>query len=445
MQTALTTRTRSIFRQSDRPVPEPHPERTLGAGNRNRVRPRTSGEDGLQSGVVDLAAYRSRTDRVLPDGVAQVRYVAANRLVDGIGQDDGRPLGADLDWLQSLPTSHSLNLDGNDGPLREARVLVAPHCYSDRSYDHRAWEVWRSVNDFEPRSLTASEWASVRDFVRATVTEAQKRTDARYPTKKLMGTLTALTRWAVLVACLPVEKSLILHRDTIAEYIARGCPTLAPTSQATRRTMLLRIAEAVLPPDERVSRLQPVYRDNPARPYEVHEQMALRSWAVGQTTPQRRRDCRTILALGLGAGLSTHDILGLRVRDITADPQGVLTTVRGEREVPVLWQWEQELIDLLAERDADQWAVGPQRSTTAKNWLHSFINRTQPEVGAVPTVGRMRNTWLLHHMATGTPLGPLAAAAGLQTFRTIEKLFPYLPPPTRDEVRAAMRRHLRSV
>ena len=44
----------------------------------------------------------------------------------------------------------------------------------------------------------------------------------------------------------------------------------------------------------------------------------------------------------------------------------------------------------------------------------------------VPNVGRMRNTWLLHHMATGTPLGPLAAAAGLQTFRTIEKLFPYL-------------------
>ena len=147
----------------------------------------------------------------------------------------------------------------------------------------------------------------------------------------------------------------------------------------------------------------------------------------------------------MGAGLSTHDILGLRVRDITADDHGVLIAVRGERDVPVLWQWEQELIDLIAEREGQQWAVGPQRSTTTKNWLHSFISRTQPEVGVTPTVGRMRNTWLLHHMATGTPLGPLAAAAGLQTFRTIEKLFPYLPPPTRDEVRAAMRRHLRSL
>lgn len=54
---------------------------------------------------------------------------------------------------------------------------------------------------------------------------------------------------------------------------------------------------------------------------------------------------------------------------IKADDHGVLITVRDERDVPVLWQWEQELIDLIAEREGQQWAVGPQRTVTTKNWL----------------------------------------------------------------------------
>lgn len=52
--------------------------------------------------------------------------------------------------------------------------------------------------------------------------------------------------------------------------------------------------------------------------------------------------------------------------------------------------------------------------------------------------------WLLHHMTMGTPIGPLVCAAGLQTFRTIEKLLPLLPEPSQDEVRRSMRRALRA-
>ena len=130
------------------------------------------------------------------------------------------------------------------------------------------------------------------------------------------------------------------------------------------------------------------------------------------------------------------------------DGQGVLLRVevsRHPREVPVLWSWEQPLLDMLATRDPEELVVEVKRQEGNANWLNYFISRTNAENGLKPDSRRLRNTWLLHHLGTGTPLGPLAHAAGLETFRSIEKLFPLLPQPTRDEVRRLMRRPVRSV
>lgn len=295
--------------------------------------------------------------------------------------------------------------------------------------------------------MAPGEWALIAQFVRQSTLTAQSMYDGRYETKDMIGAVAWLTRWVTQVACLPMEPSVIFHRDTIAEYVAHGCESLTPGSRSTRRAMLLRVAEAVLPTDERVTRLESLHRDNPGVPYSEFEQRKLRSWAEGQTTPTRRLDCQVILALGLGAGLPSGDILRLRVRDITVDDLGVLLLAGSEgavRDVPVLGSWEQVLVDLGAVREPDEWVVGVQR-LGGKNWLSDFFARTQPEGGLRPSPLRMRNTWLVHHMSSGTPLGPLAAAAGLETFRTIEKLLPFVPEPTQDEVRRAMRRALRSV
>lgn len=304
------------------------------------------------------------------------------------------------------------------------------------------------IQTYTPSGISEAQWQPIAAFVRSTTMTAQERHAGRYITKNMVAAVTILTHWATQVACLPLETSVVFHRDTIAEFIASGCERMNPNSRSSRRSMLLRVAEAVLPEGERVTRLQAVHKDNPGRPYSEFEQRALRSWAEGQTTPARRVDCRTILALGLGAGLATPDILALRAQDIVSDDLGVLIQVDrpgSTRDVPVLWQWEDALVDLLAVRDPGEWAVGTQRTGTSSNSLNAFLSKTQPEAGKRPRMTRLRNTWLVHHLSTGTPLGPLSVAAGLETFRTIEKLLPFLPEPSRAQVRTSMRRPLRSV
>ncbi|OLT39506.1 hypothetical protein BJF86_08860 [Serinicoccus sp. CNJ-927] len=182
------------------------------------------------------------------------------------------------------------------------------------------------IADYRPNRMPPSEWEDVAEFVRAVVTEAQAHYAGRYDTKDMLVTVADLARWASAVACLPLERSVIFHRETVADYASDACGHMTLNSAATRRSMLLRVAEAVLPPEERVAPLAPLNHDAPPRPYSKFEQRGFRSWAQGQTTAARRLDSRVILALGLGAGLATPDLRSLRVKDIVVDHLGVLVS-----------------------------------------------------------------------------------------------------------------------
>lgn len=298
------------------------------------------------------------------------------------------------------------------------------------------------ITDYRPATIPAPAWNRIADFTRTVAADTQTCHGNRFNTRDLMGALAHHIHWVTDAACLPLNRSVVFHRDVIEDYIAHGTPTLGPGSRATRRSFLLRAAEAVLPDDERVTRLYPHHKDAPARPYSEFEQRALRSWAVGQTTAQRRMVCHTILALGLGAGLGTADMMSLRVEQIDADDQGVVIHVTRpgvERDVPVLAAWEQPLINVLAARGLDDWVIGARRAGVNKNWMTQFLSRALPERGVTVEIARLRNTWLVHHITAGTPLGPLAFAAGLETFRTIEKVLRYVPQPSHDEARAHLR------
>lgn len=183
------------------------------------------------------------------------------------------------------------------------------------------------VSAYEPVSLTENDWEKVRAFVRVVVEKAKADPNSPYSAKNLMGHVTAHVAWCHRIAGLPLEVSVVFDRDIIGEACERAFPSLTTGTLATRRSALLFVAQRVLPQGQRTARLKPLRDDKVAMPYDETEQLALRSWARGQTTPVRRRDCHTILALGLGAGLPAPDILRLRVRDIHVDPQGVLLRV----------------------------------------------------------------------------------------------------------------------
>lgn len=447
MQTDLTSLTRGVLRRGDRPVPQAPPESAFSAGDRDRIRPRLSTQDGLKGRVIDLGAYRRRADRVVADGLVEIEDVVPYGLVDGIRDGGHRPVLTDLDRPQPLSAPHGARLANKARGFSGAAPLVTPDCYTGRSYDQMQQEVGVDVASYSPDGMEPWEWDRIAAFVRQTTLTAQKHHSGRYQTKDMIGAVATFTWWVTEVACYPMETSVVFHRDTITDYIDTGCDSLTPGTRATRRAMLLRVAEAVLDLEERVERLAPVHKDNPLRPYSEFEQRQLLSWAEGQTTPTRRLDCHLILALGLGAGLSSPDILSLTAGQVVVDHLGALIRVQrrgAERDVPVLAAWEQPIVDAVSMREPDGWLVGTRRGENS-NWINHFLAKTQPEAGRRPNVSRLRITWIVHHLNTGTPLGPLSVAAGLKTFRTIEKLLPFVHAPSQDEVRRSMRRALRVV
>lgn len=447
MRTGLTSRTRGVFRQDDRPVPQARPEAAFSASNSDRIRPGLTRQHSVQGGVVHLGAYRRRTDRVPSDGLAEVKHVAADGLLNRVGDGDEGPALADLDRLQSFSSPHGARLANKDRAFPGATPFVLSSCYGSRNYEQQQRKVDVDVAAYSPDGMETWEWDRIAEFVRQSTLTAQAHHAGRYQTKDMIGAVAGFTWWVTEVACYPMETTVVFHRDTISDYIASGCDTLKPGTRATRRSMLLRVAEAVLGPDERVERLAPVHMDNPLRPYGEIEKRQLLSWAEGQTTPTRRLDCHLILALGLGAGLSSADILSLTTEHVFVDALGVLIQLQrpgGEREVPVLAAWERPIIDAVRAREPGGWLVGSRRGTNS-NWVNHFLSKTQPESGRRPLVSRLRNTWIVHHLDSGTPLGPLSVAAGLETFRTIEKLLPFVQEPSQDEIRRCMRRTLRAV
>lgn len=445
LPTILTSLTRAVFRQGDGAAPEPSPEPVFGARHRDRVRPRFPVQDGVERRVVDLSARRRGTDRTVLDCGPQVDNVSPHSLVNRVKHGSQWPVVTDL--VRPVPpvSSHTPKVPSAPIVPSDRGRNVGAHPYGDRNYELLGVGAMDEVLAYVPARMDPREWGAIAGYVRDVTLTALERYEGRYNAQDMIGAVAGLTRWATQVACLPMEVEVVFHRDTIAEYIARA--ELSVSSRATIRSRLLRVAEAVLPAEERVTRLQPLRADDPVRPYSEFEQRRLRSWAEGQTTPTRRMECRAILSLGFGAGLASSDIIALHARDILTDDLGVLIRVPGNRarDVPVLAAWEQGIVDLQAARAGDDWLLGARRTSGGKNWLNNTIAASSPEGTLWPVPARMRNTWLLHHMTVGTPLGPLAAAAGLETFRTIEKLLCFVPEPTVDEVRRSMRRSLRAV
>jgi integrase len=297
------------------------------------------------------------------------------------------------------------------------------------------------IKSFEP-TMSQRDWAAVEEFSRSVVADAAPKTTAA--AVDLLTAVSRLALWCHKSAGYPLEREVVFDRDVISEYVTHGCPELRTKgSRGTRRSLLLRVAESVLPPQERVARLEALCVANPRAPYTEAEQISLRSWAAGQVTAQRRQDCHVLLALGLGAGLSSGEMMALRVSDIEADDEGVLVHVHGKRDrvVPVLGHWEPALANLRETCNPAEPALGANRTTMNPNWVSNFVSKTQGSLK--PNSQRMRNTWIVHHLTARTPFYALVVAAGLETTEMLDRLLRFVPRPTQDEVRAALRQAVR--
>ena len=298
------------------------------------------------------------------------------------------------------------------------------------------------IHNYTP-NIPAEHWENIEDFVRAAVIRTAPTTP--YKANKLFSAVTPFVHWA-WKAGHHLDNATIFDRWLIEEFIATACPTTwSAATKGNQRSVIFRVAEAVLGLDARTPRALPLASADPSRPYSNAEIVALRSWARSQGTVLQRQNSSVLLAFCAGAGLAAEDIACVRVRDVTVRDDGSVTVrVPGRRPrlVTVLAAWEGDAASCVAGRDPDEYVLVPGRTDGAfKNVCTKFVSNTTGVIK--PSSQRLRATWLVHHLAVGTPVKVLLEAAGIGSLNALTRYIQFVPDVDPSVARRRLRDEMR--
>jgi hypothetical protein len=291
---------------------------------------------------------------------------------------------------------------------------------------------------FEPLIDTAV-WLAVREFVTEAVADCAGRT--AYESKVLNIAAAQLAGWAWQSAGLPLERRIIFHRDTIAEFIVTGALHWKPAGRGNLRSQLLRMSEVLLDHSVSLRRLGALPPSDAAEPYADRDLVRLRNWADSQSTVFRQTNASVLLALGAGAGLSASEIGRLRIGDIHVDDSGVMIDVSVDRvrSVPVLRVWESILADRAATLPPESFVFRENHTVDYPNLISSFIVRSGT-MAVRPTSQRLRATWIVTHLAAGTPVVELMRAPGVESLEAFTRYAKFVPRLEEHVARGLLRR-----
>ena len=277
---------------------------------------------------------------------------------------------------------------------------------------------------YRPRHLEPGSWEQVRNFVGDCVRQLGYDADGA-SAWRVVRELARLSVWAVEQG-LPLEAEVVLDPDTVERFISVGLAQ--DPSRATYRAVLRRVGprltkRAPWQPKRATAGFRQV-----AAPYSSTEVEQLRADALVQASPGRVRAARALLALGLGVGLDGRWVARVCAADVTVTGAGLVLVHVGEpsaRIVPVLAEWEAEVIDLAASAGGEFLVGG---GSVAKNRAGQLaagivVGHGHPKFSA----SRLRSTWLLTHLTLGTRLPELARAAGLQGVTVLSDLLMHVP------------------
>ena len=300
------------------------------------------------------------------------------------------------------------------------------------------------INQFTP-DLPADQWATIAPFVREAVADCGS--EVPYQSRDLLTVCSHYVNWCVTIADIPLDRADTFDPFNIERYTHSALRSLKPATRTNHRAKLRRMSELLMPVGSRPSRMAPLDHSDAVSPYTDAEVIALRNWANALLTDTQQRDTNTVLALGIGAGLSAGEITRLTYRDLTADDHGVLVNVtyRHPRVIPVTADWEDWLIQLstLAPLDKDAFVFRARRTKKARNTYSNFAAKLHP--GSAPRLNsqRARATWIINHLRRGIPVKPLMQAAGVDSLEAFTRYVQFLPQPQQDEYRSILRAGIR--
>lgn len=301
---------------------------------------------------------------------------------------------------------------------------------------------------FHPYLVTEVRWDLVREATRH-LTRSYGPPSERWIEIR-MGSIAQFCLWALQRPERPSEttplRAVELVEDgLIDEYLVGPLAKSPDASRATTRSILRRCVRLTAP-----QLASPRIAYEPVQPpYTPKECAAYVRLARNQPTSVSRRGVSSIVALGLGAGLSAQEQRTVAPSSIIeVDLAGVTVSfvrVGGARARTVVVRAEYE--NLLREavalhrregRGEDQPLYGsPTRGnvTTPVTWRAKTALGTGIELSAA----RLRSTWLVASMSAPVPLGALLRASGLRSARTLVDLVGYCPEPDESAVLVALR------
>ena len=233
---------------------------------------------------------------------------------------------------------------------------------------------------------------------------------------------------------LPLDRSVVLDRARIDRFLSHECKHMTKQGRSSYRSRLDVVAGALLfGQNESAWPRATLSAFDTVAPWDDAHAARVALWTSGSRPAARRHRLRTSLALSLGAGLNRRDIVVVTGGHVTRDDLGVRVTVPASdtnpgRTVTVTAAWEQEVL-LAARRAGNNLLVAPDRTGLLVNTLTGTIdtaNKVAPH-GDELSLTKARNTWIVRHLAAGTPLPVLMANAGLTTTAVIEDLLRFVP------------------
>jgi len=232
----------------------------------------------------------------------------------------------------------------------------------------------------------------------------------------------------------PLTREGLFSRARIDRFLSVDCADMVTQARSGYRSRLDVIAGALLHGQVVTAwpRATMSEKDN-LTPWGLAQAARVALWTTGLRPAGRRLRMRTLCGTTLGGGLRRRDAVLVKGTMVRVDDLGVHMTVPAtdaepSRTVTVARAWEQTIVDAAAVAGSNL-LIAPDSMSLNVDALTKSIdtaNQTAP-AGDEFVIGRARNTWLLRHLAAGTPLNVLMPQAGLTTTQHLQDLLPFLP------------------
>lgn len=270
-------------------------------------------------------------------------------------------------------------------------------------------------------NLPSTIWGQVRLLTVASAVALKPRTHSS--ARRAMTIIGLFSTWVVTVTgCVPTPERVFTqpHLDRFLGQHLRGHST-AYRFDVSR--MIARAAAAMT--GARLTQLPTPPQGAAVAPHTSDEQAQLYSWANTLSTPLKRQNARTLLALAGGAGLTAQQIMDTRVEDVDLNGSSGFVTVHGRksRRVPVHRKWVRTLNHAIDGRANGPLFRGYRLEEYPPHELQRFLSENRGELR--PSVARLRSGWIVGLLEANLPPSVLLEVTGFSKLGSLDAYLPY--------------------